>query len=45
MASDKIQRQIEYYFSDNSYPFDEFLKGLAKEEGKEGFIDIAVIAG
>lgn len=45
MATAKILRQIEYYFSDTSFPFDEFLKGLAKEEGKDGFVDISVIAG
>ncbi len=40
-----ILRQIEYYFSDNSFPFDEYMKGLSATEGKDGFIDLAVLAG
>ena len=38
-------RQVEYYFSDHSYPFDDFMKSLAAAEGKDRFIDLAVLAG
>ena len=27
----KILRQVEYYFSDDSYPFDEYIKGQEKD--------------
>ena len=40
-----ILRQVEYYFSDSSFPFDDFLKKLASEEGKDGFVDLSVIMG
>jgi len=39
-----ILRQVEYYFSDDSFPYDEFLQKLASEEGKNGFIDVSVLA-
>ena len=41
----KLQRQVEYYFSDHSFPFDEFLKGVVTMEGKDGWVDISVITG
>ena len=45
-TADRIVRQVEYYFCDTSFPFDAFLTGLAKEEGKDGFVDpIFVDAG
>lgn len=40
-----ILRQVEYYFSDDSFPFDDFLKTLASAEGKDGYVDISVLAG
>jgi len=39
-----VLRQVEYYFSDHSWPFDEYLKSLAVS-GTDGFVDLAVIAG
>jgi hypothetical protein len=42
MAS--VLRQVEYYFSDHSWPFDDYLKGLAAS-GTDGFVDLSVIAG
>jgi len=43
--AEKILRQVEYYFSDNSYPFDEFMKSLAATEGKDNYIDLSVLCG
>lgn len=40
-----ILRQIEYYFSDDSFPKDEYLSKLSSEEGKDGFVDISILAG
>ena len=44
-VEERCLRQIEYYFSDNSFPFDEFMQGLSKSEGKDGFIDLSVLVG
>ena len=41
----KVLRQVEYYFSDHSYPFDDFMKGQAAAEGNDGFVPISIIAG
>jgi len=41
----KLQRQVEYYFSDHSFPFDDYLKGVAATEGNDGWVDISIIAG
>jgi La-related protein 7 len=39
---DQIVKQVEYYFSDENLPTDEFLKFVKKN--KEGFVPIGVIA-
>lgn len=36
----KVLRQVEYYFSDDSFPFDEYLKG---QQDAEGYVPLAVI--
>ncbi len=36
----KILRQVEYYFSDDSFPFDEYLQG----QSTEGWVPLSVIA-
>jgi len=36
----KVLRQVEYYFSDESYPFDAYLKGKADDAG---FVDLSVV--
>ena len=39
----KLLRQVEYYFSQNSMMFDDFLQKEAKEG--EGFVQVSTIAG
>ena len=36
----KILRQVEYYFSDDSYPFDDYIKS----QEKDGWVPLTVIA-
>lgn len=38
----KVKKQIEFYFSDSSYPKDKFLLETAKQN-KDGFVPIEVL--
>ena len=40
MTAARVLRQVEYYFSDESFPFDAFLKGKCDADG---FVDLATI--
>jgi hypothetical protein len=40
MTAAKVLRQVEYYFSDESFPFDAFLKGKCDADG---FVDLTAI--
>ena len=41
---EKVLRQVEYYFCDSSFCFDEFLQKTASE-GAGGFVKLSLIAG
>ena len=40
MTAAKVLRQVEYYFSDESFPFDAYLKGKCDADG---FVDLSTV--